>query len=74
MEMRSVAEMRALLGASAVGKTDAQVLALRDRYYRLAHALVNGYLASRRPAGEVGLQRVDRPRRPRRPRDLKRSA
>jgi hypothetical protein len=72
--MLSLQQWRAEVGPRAAGWTEAQVEQHRDRYYQLARALVGNFLASRRPSGEVGLQRVDRPRRPRRTRTLRRSA
>lgn len=70
----SLAEFRALLGRAAARLTDAQVEAQRDAYYGLARSVVGLYHASRRPVGEVTLQRVDQPRRPRRARALRRPA
>lgn len=66
MEVRSVAEMRALLGDEAAGMSDAEVLALRDEIYGFAQVLFRGYVATCRPV-------TDRGPVPRRPR-LKRSA
>jgi len=53
MELRSVAEVRELLGAEAIGMTDAEVLEVRDQMVAFAQLLVRSYTARGDPAGQV---------------------
>lgn len=77
MTVRSLAEMRALLGDAGVAMTDADVLALRDDAYAFAQVLVRSYTASRQAGAPVApaLQPRAAAASRRRPRgSLKRSA
>lgn len=75
MEMRTLAEMRVLLGDVAVGMTDAEVLQIREDTYNLARRLVAAYQATARPPSDL-VRPPDRSlrRRPGRPKSLSRSA
>jgi hypothetical protein len=54
VELRSIDEVRELLGPAADGKTDEEVLELRNRAYAFAEELVAQYLSGCREARSPG--------------------